>query len=351
MISIIIPIYNTPIQYLTRCIASIQKQDYTDWEIIIVNDGSNKETKADIEELQELCDNIRVIHQVNKGVSAARNIGIKNAKGDYFVFIDGDDTVKPNYFQEAYDIITKYDACLVIGTIEYCPGDTILQGVTQETIFRNEEINDVKKALLKIPQSKIPYPILGTPCARLIKRKLALDSEFPVGVTYKEDQIFNRLLLNNAKTVVIVPNLWYTYFQNDFSAMHTQNLITDMKRYELELMFVKVWFELDKKETDLEIRKEEFMRTLHIYCVTVRHWGVKIKKKNLLQKRRWLENIYDDIIDESILSSISFADSNRFSEIVMLFTVKHKILWFIYAVQWIKHRLEKRVKSNENDDI
>ena len=98
-ISIIIPVYNSGEQ-LYDCVKSIQNSTYKHFEIIIVDDGSNDETAKICDNCSAECDNVKVYHTENKGVSAARNFGINQSKGDYITFVDSDDTVEPSMLME-----------------------------------------------------------------------------------------------------------------------------------------------------------------------------------------------------------------------------------------------------------
>ena len=102
-ISIVVPVYNAG-EFLFSCIESIERNTFKDYEIIIVDDGSEKFT-ADICDncLQEFS-NVSVYHTVNQGVSAARNYGIQMAKGEFLTFVDADDTVDSNYLSELYNL-------------------------------------------------------------------------------------------------------------------------------------------------------------------------------------------------------------------------------------------------------
>jgi glycosyltransferase involved in cell wall biosynthesis len=97
-VSVIIPFYNQG-GFLTEAIASLLTQTVADWECIIVNDGSTDNTATVAEDLAQADARIRLVNQTNKGLSAARNIGIKEAKGDYFQFLDADDIILPNKFE------------------------------------------------------------------------------------------------------------------------------------------------------------------------------------------------------------------------------------------------------------
>ena len=94
-LSIIVPIYNVE-QYLRKCVDSLLAQDYEDYEIILVDDGSSDGCPDICDEYERMFDNIHVIHQTNKGLSAARNTGIAAAKGEYLCFVDSDDYWQQN---------------------------------------------------------------------------------------------------------------------------------------------------------------------------------------------------------------------------------------------------------------
>ena len=112
-ISIVIPLYNKE-DSIEACLASIANQTYKDYEVIIVNDGSNDRSMEIIEDLP--CQNLKLISQFNAGVSAARNRGIKEASGKYIAFLDADDTWQSDYLQVQYDLTLKYPGCSVYAT-------------------------------------------------------------------------------------------------------------------------------------------------------------------------------------------------------------------------------------------
>ena len=100
MISVVIPLYNKEKQ-IRATLESVLSQAFQDFEIVIVNDGS---TDRSVEEAAAVCDKrIRVVHQKNAGVSAARNRGIEEARGEFIAFLDADDRWKSEYLQAQYD--------------------------------------------------------------------------------------------------------------------------------------------------------------------------------------------------------------------------------------------------------
>lgn len=120
-ISVIVPIYNVE-HYLSACIDSVLDQTFTDFELILVNDGST-------DRCGEICDHyatkdkwIKIIHQDNKGVSAARIVGIDNAKGKYIAFVDPDDTTVPNMYRHLLDSAKRYDVEITVCPIKIVNG-------------------------------------------------------------------------------------------------------------------------------------------------------------------------------------------------------------------------------------
>lgn len=112
-VSVIIPCYNQG-QYIKQAVESIQSQTFYDWEIIIVNDGSNDKTIDILNTLDTTA--INIIHTTNKGVAAARNAGIRVAKGSYILPLDGDDLIGENYLKEAVEFLDANEEVKVV----YC---------------------------------------------------------------------------------------------------------------------------------------------------------------------------------------------------------------------------------------
>ncbi len=247
LFSVIVPIYNTPIKSLEQMLESVLQQDYQKFELILVNDGSKIECANYMDSISWKDKRIKVIHQKNAGVSAARNTGIEEAIGDYIVFIDADDTIYKNFFSRAICYIKEFSPDIIYGTLEYVPHRNVVQHAEKVDIFEKDELINVKETLLGIMPRKISYQILGTPCARVYKTILAKQVGFRVGVPLCEDQLFNREVLELAERVLVVPDVWYYYIQNDFSVMHSA-FYTDY--YQMALPYWEVLMELNKKEPD-----------------------------------------------------------------------------------------------------
>ena len=143
-ISIIVPIYNVE-KWIDRCLSSIQKQSYEDFEVLLVDDGSSDNS-------DDICKNYTVrdkrfkyFKKINGGLSDARNYGIDRAEGKYLIFIDGDDYVEKNYVEKLYRTITKYATDVAICGFSNVNADGILIDkntlpMTDEKILTGREV-------------------------------------------------------------------------------------------------------------------------------------------------------------------------------------------------------------------
>ncbi len=115
--SIIIPVFNNTNEEIDRCLQSILKQTYNHYEIIIVDDGSNKECAAYLDNYKR--NNICIYHKANEGVSNARNYGLKFSHGNYITFVDVDDIISKTMLEEADKILSENDVDILYGLVEF----------------------------------------------------------------------------------------------------------------------------------------------------------------------------------------------------------------------------------------
>ena len=217
-ISIVIPVYNTPPEAFSRCLRSILAQTHPDFEAIVIDDGSRDSLSPQYEELCASDSRVRYLKTENGGVSRARNTGIRMAAGEYIAFVDADDTVTESFLAEAAGLAAEYGADAVIGRITHFPPKPLEQSIPELK---------VEKQPLKILEyifftdENPPYRIIGSSCGRIYRTSLVQRLLFDETLSYSEDQILNRVFFAEAAgPVVLVPQDWYVYYQNDFSALH-----------------------------------------------------------------------------------------------------------------------------------
>ena len=205
IISIIVPVYNAEI-YLNRCICSILNQKYRNFELILVDDGSIDKS-LDICNKFAKCDNrIKIIHQDNGGVSAARNRGIKEAIGEFIVFVDADDYVKDNYIQTLIEYQQKYETKFICGS--YCMEKKF--GRKKCKIY-SEQYFDKELFTSKFLDSF--KHIANAPWGKLFSRKIIIENSilFPEGIPYAEDSIFCIEYLKYIDSAMVISEVIYHY--------------------------------------------------------------------------------------------------------------------------------------------
>ena len=182
MISIIIPLYNKEASIATA-LRGVLAQSYQDFEVVVVDDGSTDGGAAVVEQFTD--PRIRLIRQANGGVSAARNRGIAEAKGEHVAFLDADDEWMPEYLSEQYRLTKKYPQCDVFVTnYEFHNED----GVVTATRINNLSFDTEDGILDNYFEVAIcSSPPLWTSAVMASKKSLTSIEGFPVGVTLGED--------------------------------------------------------------------------------------------------------------------------------------------------------------------
>ena len=219
-ISIIVPVYNAE-NYLRRCIDSILEQTYTNFELLLINDGSTDGIAKILEEVKESDSRIRVVHKKNEGVSATRNLGLKLVTGDYITFIDSDDFVDKLYLEVLYKSLTENDADIASGNFASFNEErqTFLFFTTEETYF--EKVYSPQEWLDQEnnPRHNLFLTVIFTPF-KLYKRELWEDIEYPVGRVREDDAIIHKLYLR-CQRISFVNSAIYFYSQHEDSLSKT----------------------------------------------------------------------------------------------------------------------------------
>lgn len=211
LVSVIVPVYNVE-AFLHACLRSITNQDYANLEIILINDGSTDES-GKICDLFAISDpRVRVIHQDNQGLSAARNRGLDNAKGTYIAFVDSDDLIRKDYISVMLRESIKEDCDLVISDIEKFEGGYTLD------IHHRYEPEKIKKT------AAIQRLLCGewvSAYAKLYKYTAIRNIRFPFDRN-NEDYAFLPLVLENCTSILYLPIKLYFYRMRDGSITHSK---------------------------------------------------------------------------------------------------------------------------------
>ncbi len=253
-ISVIIPIYNSE-KYISKCLDSILSQTYTNWEAILVDDGSPDNCGMICDEYATKDKRFKVIHQKNGGVSVARQTGLNNSIGDYIIHCDPDDWIEPTMLEEMLKCSISNNADMVI-----CDYIIEKDGEIEYSKQNLPEAPDAKEIISKI----INEQLHGSLCNKLVRRECCHSLAFhPTNVYLAEDELFNiRLLAKNIK-VTYLPKAFYHYkMDNISSASQSKNVKIISSRIITVKEYEKI---LDKKEyDDFFVIKKRIITTLFL---------------------------------------------------------------------------------------
>ena len=210
MISVILPVFNS-IKYIERCLESILSQTYTDIELIIIDDGSSDGTSLICDKYAAKDSRIKVIHQNNKGVSEARNLGLKLSQGEYISFIDNDDWISPDYLQSLYESINRGDYSLSMVLYKKTE-HYYLSPLLKEYFIKEISGLEIRQKLFEIENYDEPYGFIW---AKLYKREILQDLKFKN--TIGEDIEFSFQVSYKIKKAIIVQKYMYFWYQHNSS--------------------------------------------------------------------------------------------------------------------------------------
>lgn len=198
MITVIIPVYKVE-EYLCECIDSIIAQTYTNLEIILVDDGSPDNCGKICDEYAEKDPRIKVIHQENGGLSAARNAGLDIATGDYIGFVDSDDYIELNFFKELYKSIQEYNSELAVCGVKKFGMDKRTEFYGNKQITKTEFLKNLLCGSVK-----------SYSCNKLYRSSLFNGIRFPEGELFEDLKIMH-LIGEKTCCVSFTDKTFYNY--------------------------------------------------------------------------------------------------------------------------------------------
>ncbi len=215
-ISIVIPVYNME-QYLETCIKSVQLQDYEDYEVIIVDDGSTDTSASIASRLAEQDSRIQLICKENEGVSIARNTGMDQATGKWIMFVDPDDTLQPNLISSLLSQIkdeTDIVACCC-NAFDEQTDETDYFFATDRTFVTFDEKKDLYKQLLssRYGQPGAVFTAIGVPWGKLYRREFLNEHclNFNPRLRRYQDNLFNMYAFYYARIICYINQPLYNY--------------------------------------------------------------------------------------------------------------------------------------------
>lgn len=233
-VSIIIPMFNCE-KYIEKCIKSVIAQTYKNIEIILVDDGSTDHTFSICKKYATLDNRVKLIYQKNKGVSSARNTGIKNAQGKWIMFVDSDDWIDDIAVEILYNTLDlRCDLVVGLHTWDFNGTSKISSSLCNQILkfdLKKNKIPILGTCLVRpadasewFPDEMAALPMLSVPVAKLYRKEIIIKNHlyFPEDIKIGEDKIFNLCYINSIRSVYVVGTSIYHYIIRSDSASNSQ---------------------------------------------------------------------------------------------------------------------------------
>jgi len=339
-ISIIVPIYNAE-KYIDRCMQSIYAQTLTDYEIILVNDGSKDNSLACCQAYADKDDRIRVIDKENGGAGSARNAGIEIAKGEYLAFPDADDWFEKEMYQELYDLAKSEDFDIVFSGVHYYQqgdgGEMVYSRSSYCTPVRYVTQKECRENVMKLFPTTT---IFDVPWNKLYKRELLIKN----GIRFRnlrrcQDATFNIDCYHYAEKVAADGKAYYNYMEN------TQADV--WRKFPKNYIDINVYYYTHLKEilTDWGMYKENIKQhydtsfVLSVYetlgMFDNPNWGLKKRE----QKEYVMGIMGREDIQNFLLAADVRTDALKKWEIIS--TQNHKTFFKLHKKEKRKNKLRK----------
>ena len=303
-ISVIIPVYNVE-KYLPKCLDSVLNQGFDGVEIIAVNDGSTDSSGEILKTYAEKYNNIIVINQENGGQGDAKNKGIKNASGDYFLFLDSDDSIKKDTLKVCYDTATKTDADIV-----WFGRESISESGNS---LGFKKIHTGEMRLIDKDEMPLLYADDSFITNKLIKKELFLDNNifYPERAWYEDFRVLAKIFLK-AKKIALLEDCFYNYLIRSNSIMHVQN--TDRN---IEMIYaLDDIIDYYKENGEFENHREELSYTASLHIMVF----ATLRVASIDTHHPLLKKFYD-------YTEEKFPDFKENPLIKANFTTPHKVIF------------------------
>lgn len=313
--SIIIPVYNTKLQYLNECLYSTLHQDFNDYEVIVVDDGSKQEVSDFLDNYKS--SKLKVYHIDNSGISCARNYGINHSDAKYLIFVDSDDIISVDYLKQLNEIlIANSDIDLILSPITF---DKSLIGNFTKSNVLEESYETILKYYLSFYNTQLKnkqFWLNRGAVGRCIRKDFFQNIKFDNEVIYGEDQLWNIKVLKYVKKIYFINFPFYYYRKNIGSATmsYRKNF-----RDESILVLSKIKDELNNVSFDV---KNEFSTCCFEYFLMY----LKLYEFHFENKKNKAEKIEDLKVFSNKLKTMSHGGK----VIINGLSLKQKIIFLCY---------------------
>lgn len=335
-LSIIVPVYNIDELLLRQCLDSVVKQTISDYEVIVVDDGSEVNCASVCDEYGLRYSFVKVIHQQNQGVSVARNSGIEAAAGKYVQFVDADDWIEKEASEKYFEFAEENQLDIMLSGCVLEGEETTYLSVPDSGLISGEEIHKLQLTILNNnPDYLGMWPM--SPWAKLFRKQYIKDYSvrYIPGLKRMQDNLFCMYAYENAEKVGFFSYMGYHYRQNAASVCHKYNA-SIVQILEPVLMQFKKFVDLYHAD-ELDFKKAYYVKGI-VMLVTeyprlyYLHKDNPKKNKTLLKEYRTLceTSLYKEIIE-----NVQIADCYRAYKLFCFLLKKgyYRFYWMLLILQ------------------
>lgn len=333
IISIVIPIYNVS-SYLRECLDSVYSQYEKDWEVILVDDGSNDESGNICEEYRQKYPQTIVIHKENGGLSDARNAGIEIAKGEYIYFLDSDDWLAPNAIQALLDFAIKNNCEIIQGGFYYAYNGYLLYDNRRIDIDQTPFVLNREEAIVELIKNEY---IKNFAWGKLYKTSTVKKYLFEKG-KYFEDSYWQHLIVNETANYGVIPTPLYYYRQREssISGQFSIKSLDLLKGYEERLNFISNYYPqltnlMAKQLWNISANMLLASKKSDTYAHYNEFW-------------KYINREYSDVFNNAFKANVKYHLGRQFTTILELYNFINRIKNRLFAKDLLKIHIDE--KSN-----
>lgn len=343
LISVIIPVYNTK-RYVRACIDSVLAQSFKDFEIILVNDGSTDGCKEICDEYASDYSIISVIHKKNGGPISARKAGTKISAGKYIAFIDSDDSIEPDMYEEMIGKALEYDADIVISEIIYedHTGSQRQRNMVDQGFYDKDRLrSEVYPRMLTGGQNG-STGVIPSMCNKLFRRELLENvlGDFEESIQYGEDALCSFPCLLDAERVYVIDKAYYHYRTVPTSIMRTYDSSLISKSVLLIELFDKAFKE---RGFDGKWQLDHYAARIAIECIRnelLFNKDIPIKKR-IRRVSRYMASPRISEAFKTVSEGGGFGDVND-KKVKLLINRRFFLLYLVFLIKNINIKFHKQ---------
>lgn len=331
--SIIVPVYKVDYSKLKNCVNSLVNQTYKNYEIILVDDGSPDECPKICDEYSKKYKNIKVIHQKNKGLSGARNSGVRFANCDFYIFVDGDDMLVSNALELANERL-NLEVDLLCSRLKPCSNFEDIGTYPYEfnKQYKSvEDLNYLKKMLIDFNGNN------NSACGKFYNYKTTIDNNIFHNEKLKqgaEDLEFNFRFFSNCSNIIFLENMIY-------ECVYNENSITRSFSLENQYLILDCFNEIKSNIKDNTALLKELNKRLNYVAVSTAISGFFNPNSPLLykdQKKEYKKYISTPIMAEALKNNVTL-DLKRN---IIIFLIKNNLFLLVKLFAYIRYKQKKK---------